>query len=130
MAGPQNRTKTGERQRKPGTFQPGNRANPGGRPKVPPELREAAKSAAPEALQTAIDLMRNPGVEPADRLRAASIVLDRAYGKPVQATEISGPDGGAITMRTQGMTEAEKAALVRRVAGELKRGDDGPRPSR
>ena len=91
-----NRTKTGKRAAPSTAFKPGQSGNPNGRPKIPPELREAAKSAAPEALQVAIDLMRNPAVEPADRLRAVSIVLDRAYGKPVQATEISGPDGGPI----------------------------------
>jgi hypothetical protein len=30
------------------------------------------------------------------RLAAAREILDRAYGKPTQATEISGPDGGPV----------------------------------
>jgi hypothetical protein len=31
-------------------------------------------------------------------LRAADSILDRAYGRARQATEISGPDGGPLTI--------------------------------
>lgn len=32
------------------------------------------------------------------RMKAADSVLDRVYGKPTTRTELSGPDGGAITI--------------------------------
>ena len=120
-----NRTKTGKRAAPSTAFKPGQSGNPNGRPKIPPELREAAKAAAPEALQTAIDLMRDARVEPADRLRAATIVLDRAYGKPVQSTEISGPQGGAIQHELAGLSDEELERIVARAIGTSGAGGAG-----
>jgi len=53
---------------------------------MPDELKEAFKAAAPKALQTLMDILDN-GDKNADRLRAAEVLLDRGYGKPVQAIE-------------------------------------------
>lgn len=40
------------------------------------------------------------------RLRALAELLDRAYGKPRQATEVTGPDGGPI--QTEGRIDTSK----------------------
>jgi len=64
-------------------FQPGVSGNPSGRPKENNEVKALARANAPQAMQTLIDIMTNG--EPKLALQAANAVLDRAYGKPVQA---------------------------------------------
>lgn len=62
--------------------------NPGGRPKMPEELKEAFKALAPQALKTLADVMNN-GEKDSDRVKASEIILDRGYGKasqPIDAT--------------------------------------------
>ena len=48
-------------------------------------LTELAKAYAPEALETLAKVMRE-GESDAARVSAANSILDRGYGKPVQAT--------------------------------------------
>lgn len=67
-------------------FKPGQSGNPNGRPKMPEELREAFRASAPKALATLLYILEN-GVKDNDRVRAAEILLDRGYGKPVQAID-------------------------------------------
>lgn len=64
-------------------FQPGVSGNPSGRPKENNEVKALARANAPQAMQKLIDIMTNG--EPKLALQAANAVLDRAYGKPVQA---------------------------------------------
>lgn len=64
-------------------FQPGVSGNPSGRPKENNEVKALARANAPQAMQRLIDIMTNG--EPKLALQAANAVLDRAYGKPVQA---------------------------------------------
>lgn len=83
--------RTGEKQvarEKNGHFKKGTSGNAGGRPKVPEELKEAFKAAAPDALQVLKFVMLNSREKASDRLRAAEIILDRGYGKPVQAVDL------------------------------------------
>lgn len=82
---PQNRTKTGR-------FKPGSSGNPGGRPKHTPEQRdalEAVKSLAPDAVEAMARLLKAEDTPPALQVRIAEIVLDRAYGKPKQNTDLN-----------------------------------------
>jgi hypothetical protein len=44
------------------------------------------------------------------RIAAAREILDRAYGKPKQATEVSGPDGGPVAVVD--MSDEQTRALV------------------
>ena len=76
MSDTENRTKTG-------LFKPGQTGNPGGRPKLPEELKEAFKALAPKALETLADVMSN-SVKDSDRVKAAEVILDRGYGKATQ----------------------------------------------
>lgn len=64
--------------------------------KLTRELRELAKDYGEEALEVAAKLMRNGRTAPAARLQAVTIILDRAYGKPPQATVLTGPNDGPI----------------------------------
>jgi hypothetical protein len=73
-------------------FQPGQSGNPGGRPAIVGELRELARSHAPEAVAELARLAKDAKSETA-RIAAIKELLDRAYGKPTQfvAAENDGP---------------------------------------
>lgn len=82
-----------------GRFVKGQSGNPNGRPKVVGELRELARVQTKLALDTLIDVCRSKKAPSAARVAAAEALLNRGYGKPVQAVEASGPDGGEIVLR-------------------------------
>lgn len=63
------------------------------------------------------------------RLRAANALLDRVYGKPRQAHELSGPDGGPMRIAEDELADPETREalheLVRRVAAARTDGASG-----
>lgn len=64
--------------------------NPGGRPKKTAEeldLIAACKAKTPDALDVMVNMMRN-GEQEKNRLTAAMAIIERAYGKPVQPTDM------------------------------------------
>jgi hypothetical protein len=63
--------------------------NPGGRPKLPAELREAAMALTPDAIRTLGEIMQDPSVTPGVRVTAAEKILDRALGKPAQTVDVT-----------------------------------------
>ena len=89
---PENRTKTGQ-------FRPGISGNPGGRPKMPEEFRQLARENSIPALQVVVDILKNPKSANKDKLKAAEIILDRAWGKPIQGVEMFGPGSGPIEVK-------------------------------
>jgi hypothetical protein len=68
-------------------FKKGQSGNPGGRPKLPEEFKELARTNSIIALQKAIDIMTNPNSDPKDVLKAADMIMDRGFGKATQAIE-------------------------------------------
>jgi len=66
---------------------PGYTGNPGGRPKMPPELREAIQGHSAKAVEVLAGILADPKARASDRIRAAEVILDRAWGRPVQAVE-------------------------------------------
>ncbi|MGI6691172.1 MAG: hypothetical protein ACOX63_10115 [Christensenellales bacterium] len=79
-----NRTENGKRERDAkGRFVKGNKG--GGRPKQPPEFKALVKENATVALETVIEIMKNPEEDTKDRLTAARLVIEYAYGKAPQA---------------------------------------------
>ena len=68
-----------------GGFQKGESGNPGGRPKLPADIREAFKAKAPEALEVLTRCLQSDD----DRIAmmAAQAILDRGYGKPTQSID-------------------------------------------
>lgn len=77
-------------------FEPGNRANPGGRPKLPEDVkhvREIAREYTLEAVAALASVMSN-GSGPA-KVAAANALLDRGWGKAAQPVDGDG-EGGPI----------------------------------
>jgi hypothetical protein len=71
-------------------FAPGVSGNPGGRPKGVEEVQRLAREHTASAIQTLIGIAKGGKFPAAARVSAASVLLDRGWGKPVQPTEHSG----------------------------------------
>lgn len=83
------------------TFKKGQSGNPTGRPKKSGEELEliaACKKRTPAALEVIGQIMES-GENERNRLSAAQYIIDRAYGKAVQQTELTGKDGEAFTIQ-------------------------------
>lgn len=92
----------------------GQSGNPGGRPKVAQEIRELARQHGPAAIDRLVTLMHssNEGVA----VRAAEALLDRGFGRAPQGLEMTGKDGGPITVTQpapdlSGLTDQEMETL-------------------
>ena len=77
-----------DRRTKAGRFEAGHSGNPRGRPKETFSLYKLAQSHAPAALQTLVAALKDSNAR--NRITAASIILDRAYGKAPQAVSFEG----------------------------------------
>lgn len=88
-------------------FAKGQSGNPNGRPKVPAEVRDAARAHTMLAIETLVSVCKTADSDNA-RVSAANALLDRAWGKPTQ--EISGPGGAAIPIEISEMPEGELVA--------------------
>lgn len=87
---------TAEKRKKPRgrPFAPGNSANPGGRPKLPEDVkhvREIAREYTEDAIGGLVGVLRN-GSGPA-KVAAANALLDRGWGKPAQPVTGEGGEG-------------------------------------
>ena len=58
-------------------FQKGQSGNPGGRPKVPDELKEAAGAHSLQAIETLAKIMKDAKASKPSRVRAAEILLKK-----------------------------------------------------
>lgn len=89
--------------------------------KVTREIKELAQQYGAEALETLVEIMRSKRAAKPARVSAANIVLDRAYGKPAQAIEHSGPNGGPIQTEDVGdeLRARALAAFLAKTGGKL-----------
>ena len=78
------------------------------------DLASAARGASHEALAALISIAKG-GQSEAARVSAATAILDRGFGKPVQAMEHTGKDGGPI--QTEDITKRDADAFTCSVAG-------------
>lgn len=108
---------TGKKQDAPprnssGQFTKGSSGNPGGRPKLPAELKQAFQEAAPEALRVLLDIMLDEEARAADRIRCAEVILERGYGKPAQEVSLTAAESAGdvgIIMLPAVAPDAKKA---------------------
>jgi hypothetical protein len=107
------------------SFKPGNRANPKGRPKLDPaikaakleaksaivDVKAAAKENTADAIKTLKTVMNNDHAPSAARVGAAIAILDRGWGKPMQAVEATVSVFDQMTDDEQKMLLAALASL-------------------
>lgn len=82
-------------------FQKGQSGNPGGRPKMPAEIRDTAMSYALPAIEKLAAILKDKKARHSDQIKAAEILLDRGLGKPRQSisAEVSqGPDFAGMSV--------------------------------
>lgn len=80
-------------------FVKGQSGNPGGRAKVTVNgmtLTEMARAHTEKALKALVEVVSNKGAPESARISAATALLDRGWGRPAQAVELTGADGGPI----------------------------------
>lgn len=83
-----------------GGFKKGKSGNPGGRKRETGDVRELARQYTKEAIETLKQVMLSDE-RGAARVAAAQALLDRGYGRPMQAMEVSGPDQSPIHIATE-----------------------------
>jgi hypothetical protein len=83
------------------TFKKGQSGNPNGRPRKSGEeleLSNACQAKTPDILSVLDRIMLN-GESERNRLAAAQYIIDRAYGKAVQQTELTGKGGEPLIIQ-------------------------------
>jgi hypothetical protein len=95
-----------------GGFLPGKSGNPGGRAKSISSLALEARKHALAALGTLVRLMKNAKSEQV-RVAAAREILDRGFGKAIQALQI---DAGFAAKKLNELSDAELVVLEERIA--------------
>ena len=72
-----------------GRFKKGQSGNPGGRPKIFTEVKQAAREHTEAAIETLVGVMNNEEATAAARVAAANAILDRGWGKPESYTNMA-----------------------------------------
>jgi hypothetical protein len=76
-------------------FKKGQSGNPSGRPKDLQGIKALCQEHAPLAIAKAVEILKSKNAKHSDKLKAADMILDRAYGKPLQ--EVKGVQFNAYT---------------------------------
>ena len=69
-------------------FKPGQSGNPGGRPKMLAEVHELARQHTRAMIELLVSIAENPDAPTAARVAAAQVILDRAWGRPMQSVDL------------------------------------------
>ena len=78
-------------------FAKGESGNPGGRPSMDPELRKSVQGWAKESLEYLNEVRSDPNAKPDHRIKAAEVLIDRGFGKAVQAIDANVTESKPLT---------------------------------
>ncbi len=109
---PENRARSGRKS--DGRFEKGVSGNPGGRPKDLSRFRELARAHTEAAINALVGIMNNKRAPSAARVSAACALLDRGYGRPRQAMELSGPASEPLPVCITSDMSPEEASRIYR----------------
>jgi len=96
-----------------GRFLPGNKANPGGRPKGLAALVRAETRDGAELVAYMLNVLRTPRQPTALRMAAAQWLADRGFGKAVQTVEADILVDASVTHREAVRAHVEEADVER-----------------
>lgn len=124
----ENSTKTRKKRRGPGRpFAKGESGNPGGRPAIPVDVIEAARARTALAIETLAAICEH-GEDEKARIAAAVALLDRAWGKPTERTEISGGEK-PVEITGDRLSDEQRASLIMELLSLAQvRRDTGEKP--
>jgi hypothetical protein len=105
-------------------FQPGVSGNPGGRHRGVAEVAALARTYTKEAVDTLVQIMRDESKSPQARIAAASLILDRADGKPMQALRHEGV--GTVLVATGILRAPNEPIIVEASASSADEAEDTP----
>lgn len=71
-----------------GRFVKGHGESGAGRPKMPEDMKKAFRELAPDCCKVLCQIVNDESARHADRIKAAEVILDRGFGKPVQSVDI------------------------------------------
>jgi hypothetical protein len=96
-----------------GRWQKGISGNPGGQPKGMADVKRLARSFTQDAIATLAEIMKDTEQSGPARVSAATALLDRGYGKPLQQMEVGKPGEFAD------MSDDQVDAFIRKTVAEL-----------
>jgi sulfite reductase beta subunit-like hemoprotein len=108
------------------SFKPGQSGNPGGRPKALIEVQDLAREHTPAAISALVQIVTS-GESDAARVAAASVILDRGWGKAAQRHDVNIKHSFVDALRElEHIAREQSAALGKSLAQE----PDQPAPLR
>jgi Family of unknown function (DUF5681) len=106
---PPNKTARG----RDGRFKKGQSGNPGGRPKIFTEVKQAAREHTEAAIEALVGVVSNEEAPAAARVAAANAILDRGWGKPESYTNMAHHN-----KPLRELTDAELTAIINEAESE------------